>query len=88
MLSSMESSTRSLAKAISYRLLGSMSTAALIFVVSGDWKMSAGAGLLDSVVKLGLYFVHERVWSRIPYGQATEPDYQPRQNSDAPARCA
>ncbi len=72
----MDTPARSLAKAVSYRLLGSISTAALVFFFTKDWKLSAGAGVLDSVVKIILYFGHERLWNHIPYGRAKAPEYE------------
>jgi len=72
----MESKSRSLAKAISYRALGSFSTAALVLLFTGSWKMSVSAGALDSIIKLCLYFLHERVWNHIPYGRPRMPDFE------------
>ena len=72
----MESNTRSIAKAVSYRVLGSAATALIFLVLSGDWKLSAGAGLIDSVVKIGLYFLHERLWQHISFGRPKPPEYE------------
>ena len=72
----MESHSRSVAKAISYRLFGSLSTAGIFFFLTGDWKVSAGAGVAESVVKLGLYFLHERVWNHINFGRPKPPEYE------------
>jgi uncharacterized membrane protein len=72
----MESPSRSMAKAISYRVLGSLSTAALVFLFTSDLTVSVGAGLLDSVVKILLYFLHERVWNHISYGRPKAPEYE------------
>ena len=65
----MDTTTRSIAKAISYRFLGSLCTAAIVAVLTGNLKLSAGAGALDVFVKLGAYFLHERIWNSIPYGR-------------------
>ena len=65
----METRSRSLAKAISYRFFGSLSTVAVIYVLTTDLKISVGGGVLDAFVKIGLYFLHERMWSRIPFGR-------------------
>ena len=46
-----------IAKALSYRILGSCTTAAICFAVSGKLALSLGAGAVDMVLKLGLYFV-------------------------------
>ncbi len=72
----MDSHTRSIAKAVSYRLLGSITTAAIVMVFSGNARVSIGAGLLDMVAKIGLYFLHERIWNHIHFGRQAPPDYE------------
>lgn len=72
----MDSHTRSLAKAISYRLLGSLATAFIFFVLTGKIGLSVGAGALDMIVKLALYFIHERIWNHIGFGRAKPPEYE------------
>lgn len=64
-----ESRYRSLIKAISYRIFASLSTALIVYAISRDVRLSLGAGGLDTLVKLLLYFVHERIWSRIALGR-------------------
>lgn len=68
-----ETHARSIIKAVSYRFLGSMATALIFYVLSGNAKLSAGAGVTDMVVKIGLYFLHERLWDRISFGRKPEP---------------
>ena len=72
----METQARSIAKAFSYRILGSLTTALIVFAVSGKWKESAGIGLADMVSKIGLYFLHERIWNKIAIGRPKEPEYE------------
>lgn len=72
----METHSRSLAKAISYRLLGSGSTAVIFYVFTGNVSLSLGAGAIDTVVKLGIYFLHERVWQHISFGRPKPPEYE------------
>ena len=72
----MESNARSLAKAFSYRVLGSLSTGGLVYLFTSNLSISVGAGLLDSVVKVILYFLHERVWNHISYGRPKAPEYE------------
>ena len=72
----MESNTRSIAKAISYRLLGSISTALIVFVFSGNAKVSLGVGLADMVTKIALYYLHERLWNHISFGRQRPPEYE------------
>ncbi|MGI8991795.1 MAG: DUF2061 domain-containing protein [Bryobacteraceae bacterium] len=72
----METQSRSLAKAISYRVLGSTSTALIVYLFSGNLTWSIGAGALDSIVKVALYFLHERLWERIDFGRPKPPEYE------------
>jgi uncharacterized membrane protein len=72
----MESNSRSLAKAVSYRVLGSTGTALVVFVFSGNMPLSLGAGALDMGVKVVLYYLHERIWNHIPYGRPKRPEYE------------
>ena len=72
----MDSHTRSIAKAISYRALGSLTTAVIFYILSGNLTLSVGAGVLDSVVKIGLYYLHERLWNNISIGRQKPPEYE------------
>ena len=59
---------RHLAKAITYRLLGSTVTAGIGYLVSGSFELGAALGVADTVLKTGLYYAHERIWYRIKWG--------------------
>ena len=72
----MESHSRSMLKAVSYRLLGSTSTALIFYVLTGQPSLSISAGALDVVVKIGVYFLHERIWARINFGRVKPPEYE------------
>jgi uncharacterized membrane protein len=73
----MESHSRSIAKAVSYRILGSAVTGIIFYVLTGKGKLSVGAGALDVVLKIGAYFVHERIWDRIQFGRERKaPEYE------------
>jgi adenylylsulfate kinase len=80
----MDSNARSIAKAVSYRVLGSAATALIVFVLSGRLGLPAGerlgvalgSGAVDGVMKIGLYFLHERIWNHIDYGRPKPPEYE------------
>jgi adenylylsulfate kinase len=72
----MESNSRSIAKAVTYRVLGSASTAIIVFFVSHNVSWSLGAGLVDGVVKVAMYFIHERIWNHIDFGRPKPPEYE------------
>jgi len=72
-----DSHIRSIAKAISYRFLGSITTAGIFFVFTGRGTLSLQAGALDMVLKIAVYFVHERIWNHINFGRASKaPEYE------------
>lgn len=74
----MESHARSIAKAVSYRVLGSASTALIVYAGTRRLTLSAGVGAADAIIKIGLYFLHERIWNFIPFGRGQEkaPEYE------------
>ena len=73
----MDSRARSIAKAVSYRLAGSAVTALLVFFLGGhNLVFSAGAGVADMILKIGLYFLHERMWNSIDFGRSKRPEYE------------
>jgi len=76
MRSSMESHARSIAKAVSYRLLGSSVTGLILFAVTGKGTISIIGSLADMVLKIAAYFVHERIWDRIQFGRSKPPEYE------------
>jgi len=72
----MESTRRSIVKALSWRFLATLITTALVLVITGEGSFAATIGLADTTLKLLIYFGHERLWNRIPYGRDKhEPEY-------------
>lgn len=72
----MESHTRSIAKAVTYRLLGSLCTGLIAYILTGSRTIFLQAGALDIVLKIGAYFVHERLWDHIDFGRPKPPEYE------------
>lgn len=72
----MESRRRSIAKAVSYRIFGTLITALIAWAFTGQWYTAAQIGVLDGVMKLVGYFLHERLWTRIKYGLPKPPEYE------------
>ena len=60
-----ESHLRSITKAITYRIIGTLATSAVAYVVTGSAQTAAAIGMLDPFVKIVVYYLHERVWLRI-----------------------
>lgn len=64
-----ESSFRSLLKATSWRLGGLLSTILLVKLFTKSTKAALEIGSLEVLVKIVLYYFHERLWNRIPLGK-------------------
>ncbi|MBK8726033.1 MAG: adenylyl-sulfate kinase [Holophagaceae bacterium] len=64
-----ETHARSLLKALSWRIAGSLTTSAIAFVFLRRWDLALAAGGLDFLVKVVIYYLHERVWDRLAFGK-------------------
>lgn len=64
-----EGKLRSLFKAVSWRLLGTIDTIVISFILSGQIKMALSIGGVELFTKIALYFFHERVWNKIRFGK-------------------
>ncbi|MBM3877570.1 MAG: DUF2061 domain-containing protein [Verrucomicrobia bacterium] len=69
----METKSRSLAKAVSYRIYSSVITAALVYIFTGIASLALGIGVTELIVKVFTFFLHERIWTFIRFGQNTHP---------------
>ncbi|MCU7934621.1 MAG: DUF2061 domain-containing protein [Candidatus Thiodiazotropha sp. (ex Dulcina madagascariensis)] len=65
-----ESPVRSLAKAASWRVTGSIDTILLSWLFTSDIAIAAAIGLTEVVTKMVLYYLHERVWNRLSLGKS------------------
>lgn len=69
-----ETQTRSVVKALTWRILGTVATTALVFIFTRKFSLSLAVGGLEFVSKIGLYWFHERAWDRLRFGrQQVEP---------------
>ena len=67
-----ESNSRSIAKAITWRVLGSIATTLIVFVFTRRLIASLAVGAVEFFSKIGLFWLHERIWDRIPLGRRIE----------------
>jgi len=72
----MESHVRSIVKAITWRIGGSVFTAVIAWAVTRETGTATTIGVADLVVKVGAFYVHERLWERIPFGRPRPPEYE------------
>jgi uncharacterized membrane protein len=60
----MVSYKRHLAKTISWRIIGTLDTMIIAWVITGSLEWGLAIGGVEVFTKMILYFLHERVWYR------------------------
>ncbi|MBJ06895.1 MAG: hypothetical protein CMO40_07245 [Verrucomicrobiaceae bacterium] len=63
-----ESNLRSLLKAISWRLIATVTTVLIAWLVYGDIGPALAIGGIEFFAKFLVYYFHERLWQTIPRG--------------------
>lgn len=63
-----ESRLRSVLKAVSYRIVGTVTTWLLAWFVTGDTRIAFAIGALEPIAKMVIYYLHERAWQLVPRG--------------------
>jgi sulfate adenylyltransferase large subunit len=63
-----ESHARSLAKAVSWRLTGTLDTFIISFFVTGSKGLAGAIAGTEIVTKIIIYYFHERLWTLVPWG--------------------
>lgn len=66
-----ESHLRSMIKAVSWRIFGTFSTMLITFMVTHQIHFALYVGLFEFISKIGLFYLHERIWNKIPLGFRT-----------------
>ena len=60
---------RAFTKSVTYRLFGTGLATLAAWFLSHDLRVSLGVCTIDAVGKIVLYYIHERIWNRIPWGR-------------------
>ena len=72
----MESHYRSIIKTLTWRVLATAITFSVAWILLGKLGKAVEIGILDTLIKLGAYYSHERVWNRLQFGKPKPPEYQ------------
>lgn len=65
-----EQPVRSIAKSISWRLVGTVDTVLISWLITGTLRMAFSIGAVEFFSKMVLYFFHERAWNAIKWGKS------------------
>ena len=71
-----ETARRSVVKSLSWRVLALIITSSVAFAMTRKLTFAAEIGIIDTAIKLFVYFAHERIWNKIDFGRVKAPDYQ------------
>lgn len=72
----MDSHRRSIAKALTYRVMGFVVTIGVAYAVTESTSTAATIGAADTLAKIFAYYAHERMWTYLHFGRQREPDYE------------
>ena len=61
---------RSLAKAVSWRVVGTLSTFVISLIITGELGVAGAIASVEVFAKTALFFAHERVWENVNWGKA------------------
>lgn len=72
----MEHRNRSILKTLSWRIFSFFLTMAIIFAYTKNIKQALCVGAGIDIVKMFLYYMHERIWNKVKFGRIKGSDYQ------------
>jgi adenylylsulfate kinase len=64
-----DTKSRSLVKSITWRICASLTTMILVFIFTGKVILALSLGITEMVIKMMIYYVHERTWEKIKWGK-------------------
>lgn len=64
-----ETNIRSIVKGITWRILATGTTMAIVYIFFGNLELAVATGVLETFAKIGLYWGHEKIWQKIKWGK-------------------
>ena len=64
-----DTSVRSLTKAISWRITGTIDTFIISWAITGEVLLASSIALTEVITKVFLFWAHERIWNKISWGK-------------------
>jgi uncharacterized membrane protein len=64
-----DSHARSIAKAVSWRITGSIDTFILALLITGSGAWAGTIAGTEMITKIVIYYLHERAWSWVRWGR-------------------
>jgi uncharacterized membrane protein len=64
-----DTGSRSLAKAVSWRITGTVDTFLISWLITGQPIIALSISAVEVLTKIALFWSHERLWNRITWGK-------------------
>lgn len=64
-----ETNKRSIVKGISWRVVATTTTIIIVYFFFGRLDLAIAAGMIETVLKIGLFWGHERIWHKVIWGK-------------------
>ena len=61
--------SRSFLKSWTYRVFGTLTSFAVVYVITGKGSLATLIAFWETIVKVGVYYWHERIWDKIDWGR-------------------
>jgi len=71
-----ESRTRSIIKTLSWRIVATLITMIVAFVITRKPDIALEIGIADTLIKLVAFYGHERAWIRLRFGRKQTLEYE------------
>ena len=66
---SKEGWSRSVLKSMSWRIIGTLDTIIISYIITGELSFALSIGGIELVTKMMLYVAHERLWNKVNWGK-------------------
>jgi len=68
-----ETHSRTVMKTVSWRVVATVTTMAIVYIFTGEFLLSLGVGAVEVIAKILFYYLHERAWEMVSWGKAKHP---------------
>lgn len=81
-----ESKKRHLAKTVSWRIVGTVDTMAIAWIITGNPLTGLKIGMIEVITKMILYYLHERAWYKFDFGLQQRRDRKLKEKQELASR--
>ena len=68
-LQGFEAHRRSITKAVTWRMMASIDTFVISFLVTGRVGIAGSIAGIEMITKIAFYYLHERIWAAVRWGR-------------------